>query len=212
MCPTNEEWVERGKRVIAHVYKQSPLAFVKGDKAYLWDADGNRYLDFGAGIAVNSVGYNDEEWVNALSNQLPILHHTSNLYWIPPQIELAEMLIENSGFNKAFFCNSGAEAIEGAIKLAKKYAFTKYGEGRNEIISMEHSFHGRTMATVTLTGQTKYQHGFNPLYPGVSYVEFNNYEALENAVTENTCAIILEPIQGEGGVRPANKEYLEQVR
>lgn len=209
---TIKEWIERGQKVVMNTYRQVPLAFVKGEGVYLWDADGKKYLDFGAGIAVNSLGFADPEWVAAISKQAATLHHTSNLYWIPPQIEFAELLVENSGFNRVFFCNSGAEAIEGAIKLAKKYAFKKKGENCNEVISMQHSFHGRTMATVTLTGQTKYQKGFTPLYPGVSYVEYNDIDALKKAVTDKSAAILLEPIQGEGGIRPAKKEYLQQVR
>ncbi len=206
----NQEWTERGKKVIMNTYGRYPLAFVKGEGMYLWDADGKRYLDFVAGIAVNALGHSDSEWAEEISKQLKTLQHTSNLYWIPTQVELAEMLVQNSGFHKVFFCNSGAEAMEASIKLAKKYSFTKYGEKRNGIITMMNSFHGRTMATITMTGQTKYQKGFNPLYPEVSYVPYN--EALKKAVNENTCAIVLELIQGEGGIRPATKEFVHGVR
>ncbi len=208
----NEEWVKRGQKVIMKTYGQFPIALTKGEGAYVWDADGKKYLDFVAGIAVNCLGYNNKEWVQEISNQLGTIQGVSNLYWIPPQIELAELLVNNSGFDRAFFCNSGAEAIEAAIKLAKKYSFLKYGPDRNAIISMQQSFHGRTMATVTLTGQTKYQKGFNPLHPGVSYAEYNNIEDVKSHVNENTCAIIVEPIQGEGGIVPAKKEFLQGLR
>ncbi len=208
----NQEWTERGKKVVMNTYGRYPLAFVKGEGMYLWDADGKKYLDFVAGIAVNALGHSDAQWAEEISKQLKILQHTSNLYWIPTQVELAEMLVQNSGFNKVFFCNSGAEAMEASIKLAKKYSFTKYGEKRNGIITMTNSFHGRTMATITMTGQTKYQKGFNPLYPEVSYVPYNDLESLKKAVNENTCAIVLEIIQGEGGIRPATKEFVHGIR
>ena len=208
----NNDWVERGKKVIMNTYGQFPLAFVKGEGSCVWDADGKKYLDFVAGIAVNALGYNDQEYCDEIAKQLTEIQHISNLYWIRPQIELAELLIQNSGFDRAFFCNSGAEAIEAAIKLGKKYGLEHHGEKCYEIITMEKSFHGRTMATLTLTGQRKYQKGFKPLLPGVSYVEYNNFEALEAAITQNTCAILIEPIQGEGGIVPSNKEYLTKVR
>jgi len=206
------EWIERGTKVIMNTYSQFPIVLEKGNGVYLWDDDGKKYLDFVAGIAVNALGYNDSDYVKEISTQLAKLQHCSNLYWMPPSIELGEILIQNSCFDKIFYCNSGAEAVEAAIKLSKKYGKKVHGENCYEIITMKKSFHGRTMATVTATGQTKYQKGYNPLLPGFSYVEFNNYNELEKAVSENTCAIIIEPIQGEGGIHPAEKPYLEKVR
>ncbi|MBY9020311.1 MAG: aspartate aminotransferase family protein [Candidatus Lokiarchaeota archaeon] len=206
------EWIERGTKVIMNTYSQFPIVLEKGDGVYLWDTDGKKYLDFVAGIAVNALGYNDIDYVKEISTQLTKLQHCSNLYWMPPSIELSEILIQNSCFDKVFYCNSGAEAVEAAIKLSKKYGKKFHGENCYEIITMKKSFHGRTLATVSATGQTKYQKGYSPLLAGFSYVEFNNFNELEKAVSENTCAIIIEPIQGEGGIHPAEKTYLEKVR
>ncbi|MHA1669157.1 MAG: aspartate aminotransferase family protein [Promethearchaeota archaeon] len=207
-----DEWIERGKKVIMNTYSQFQIVLEKGDGVYLWDSEGKMYIDFVAGIAVNSLGYNNSDYVKEISTQLTKLQHCSNLYWMIPSIELSELLIQNSCFDKVFYCNSGAEAVEAAIKLSKKYGKKYHGETCNEIITMKKSFHGRTMATVTATGQTKYQKGYSPLLPGFSYVEFNNFNELDNAISENTCAIIIEPIQGEGGIHPAEKTYLEKVR
>jgi len=206
------EWIERGSKVIMNTYSQFPIVIEKGNGVYLWDSDGKKYLDFVAGIAVNALGYNDSDYVEQISMQLTKLQHCSNLYWMIPSIELSEVLIQNSCFDKVFYCNSGAEAVEAAIKLSKKYGKKHHGEKCYEIITMKKSFHGRTMATVTATGQTKYQKGFDPLMPGFSYVEFNNFNDLKEAINENTCAIIIEPIQGEGGIHPVEKAYLQQVR
>ena len=206
------DWIERGNKVIMNVYSQFPIVLEKGNGVYLWDSDGKEYLDFVAGIAVNALGYNDIDYVKEISTQLTKLQHCSNLYWMIPSIELSEILVQNSCFDKVFYCNSGAEAVEAAIKLSKKYGKKFHGENCYEIITMNNSFHGRTMATVTATGQTKYQKGYNPLIPGFFYVEFNNFNELEKLVNKNTCAIIIEPIQGEGGIHPAEKIYLEKVR
>ncbi|MHA2397559.1 MAG: acetylornithine/succinylornithine family transaminase [Promethearchaeota archaeon] len=206
------EWIERGKKVIMNTYSQFPIVLEKGEGVHLWDSKGKKYIDFVAGIAVNSLGYNNSDYVKEISTQLGKLQHCSNLYWMPPSIELGELLVKNSCFDKIFYCNSGAEAVEAAIKLSKKYGKKAHGENCTEIITMKKSFHGRTMATVTATGQTKYQKGYDPLLPGFSYVEFNNFENLEKKVNENICAIIIEPIQGEGGINPAEKKYLQQVR
>jgi len=206
------EYIERGKKVIMNTYNQFPIVFEKGNGVYLWDSEGKKYLDFVAGIAVNALGYNNSDYVREISSQLTKLQHCSNLYWMIPTIELSEILVQNSCFDRVFYCNSGAEAVEAAIKLSKKYGKKQNGDNCFEIITMQNSFHGRTMATITATGQTKYQKGFDPLMPGFHYVEFNNYNDLEQAVGENTCAIIIEPIQGEGGIHPADKEYLQKVR
>lgn len=204
---------ERGKSVIMNTYNRYPITIQKGEGVYVWDTDGKKYLDFVAGIAVNSLGNANAKLVKAISEQASKVIHCSNYYWNESMIELAEMLVENTCFDKVFFCNSGAEANEGAFKLSRKYA-VKYHEQeqRFEIISMKQSFHGRTYAAITATGQLKYQKGLNPLMPGIKHVEFNNFEDLKNAVNEKTCAIILEPIQGESGIHPANKQYLQQVR
>lgn len=204
---------ERGKNVIMNTYNRYPIAIAKGDGCYVYDTDGNKYLDFVAGIAVNSLGNNNEKLVKAIAEQAAKVIHCSNYYWNEPMIELAELLIENTCFDKVFYCNSGAEANEGALKLARKYA-AKYheNEGRTEIISMKQSFHGRTYAAITATGQEKYQKGLSPLMPDIKYAVFNDFENLKSLVTDKTCAIILEPIQGESGIHPADKEYLQNLR
>jgi acetylornithine/N-succinyldiaminopimelate aminotransferase len=206
------DWIERGKKVIMNTYSQFPIVLEKGNGVYLWDNNGKMYLDFVAGIAVNALGYNNSDYIEEISTQLTKLHHCSNLYWMIPTIELSEILIQNSCFDKAFYFNSGAEAVEAAIKLSKKYGKDVHGDSCYEIIAMKNSFHGRTMATISATGQLKYQKWFNPLLPGFSFVELNDYNELEQAVNENTCAIIIEPIQGEGGIHPAEKIFLEKVR
>ena len=206
-----KETIAKGQEYIMDTYTRFPLALSHGEGVYVYDEDGNQYLDFVAGIAVNSLGHNDPDLVAAIAAQAGKMLHVSNLYWTKPQVELAEKLVKHSCFHQAFFCNSGAEAVEGALKMARKYA-DKKGTGRYEIISMEHSFHGRTMGAVTATGQPKYQKGLSPLLPGIVHVPYNDFEAVKNAVTERTCAILIEPLQGEGGIRPAQKEYLQKLR
>lgn len=205
--------VDRGKKVIMNTYNRYPIAIEHGEGAYVWDTEGKKYLDFVAGIAVNSLGNNNEKLVKAISEQASKVIHCSNYYWNEPMIELAELLVENTCFDRVFYCNSGAEANEGALKLARKYA-TKYHKNdiRFEIVSMKNSFHGRTYAAITATGQPKYQKGLNPLMPGIKYAEFNDFDSLKKAVNSKTCAVILEPIQGESGIHPASKEYLQKVR
>ncbi|WP_304942662.1 aspartate aminotransferase family protein [Vallitalea guaymasensis] len=207
-----EQLINKGKEVFMSTYAQFPIVIEKGEGVKVYDKDGNEYIDFVAGIAVNSLGYKNERLVAELKEQLDKLTHCSNLYWNEPAIEAAGLLVEHSGLDKVFFCNSGAEAIEGSLKLARKYAKKNLGADKNGIITMKNSFHGRTYGAVTATGQLKYQKGLDPLLPGVKYAEFNNIESLEEAIDDNTCAVLLEPIQGEGGIRPANKEYLKQVR
>ncbi len=208
----NNQIIENGKKYVMNTYGRFPIAFVKGKGSRVWDADGKEYIDFVTGLAVTSLGHCHPEVTQAISKQCEEIVHTSNLYWIKPQVELAELLVRNSDFDKVFFANSGAEANEGAIKLARKYSSIKYCSDRYEIITMKRSFHGRTMATLTATGQEKVQKGFAPLLEGFKYVPFNDLEALKNAISEKTCAIMLEPVQGEGGVYPANEEYLKQVQ
>ena len=197
---------------VMHTFNRQPVVFVRGEGMRVWDADGKEYLDFLAGIAVNGLGHCHPELVAAIQSQAAELMHVCNLYYVPQQPMLAKRLIELSGMGKAFFCNSGAEANEAAIKLARKWAKQTHGPDRYEIITAEGSFHGRTLATVTATAQPKYHEGFEPMMPGFKYVPFNDLAALEAAVNDHTCAIMLEPIQGESGVHPASQEYLAGVR
>jgi acetylornithine/N-succinyldiaminopimelate aminotransferase len=185
---------------------------VRGSGAKVWDSNGKEYLDFVAGIAVCSLGHSHPKVVEAIKKQVEVLTHVSNLYYIEPQILYARKLMENSFADKAFFCNSGAEANEAAIKLARKYAYENIGKGKYELITMKDSFHGRTMATVTATGQTKFHIGFAPLLEGFKYVPFDNISALSDAITDKTCGVMLEPIQGEGGVKIPDDKYLSEVR
>lgn len=208
----NQNWITRGQHVILNTYSQFPLAIEKGEGVYLFDVEGNQYLDFVSGIAVNALGYQHPAQITALREQISSILHVSNLYWIPPAIELAELITSHSGFNKVFFCNSGTEANEAAIKCSRKYGKLHHGKECVEIISMTQSFHGRTLASLSLTGQLKYRKDFEPLLSGVSYAEFNDFEDVRSQVSHNTCAIIIEPIQGEGGIIPATKEFLTQVR
>ncbi|PKN77053.1 MAG: acetylornithine transaminase [Deltaproteobacteria bacterium HGW-Deltaproteobacteria-10] len=197
---------------IMNTYKRFPIVLVKGMGQKVWDVNGKEYLDFVSGIAVCSLGHSHPRVVAALKEQVEILSHVSNLYYTEPQIRLAKMLTDNSFADKVFFCNSGAEANEAAIKLARKYAHEKSGDDAFELITMKDSFHGRTMATITATGQEKFQFGFTPLLEGFTYVPFNDLNALENAITKKTCGIMLEPIQGEGGVIIPDGQYLAAVR
>jgi predicted acetylornithine/succinylornithine family transaminase len=193
-------------------YKRFPIVLVRGSGARVWDNNGKEYLDFVAGIAVCSLGHSHPKVVEAIKKQVEILTHVSNLYHIEPQILYARKLMENSFAHKVFFCNSGAEANEAAIKLARKYAYENMGKGKYELITMEDSFHGRTMATVTATGQTKFQVGFAPLLEGFKYVPFDNSSALRDGITDKTCGVMLEPIQGEGGIKIPDDKYLSEVR
>lgn len=207
-----KEIIKLGDKYLMRNYGRIPLAPVEGDGARMWDADGKEYLDFVSGIAVNALGHCNLAVVDAICDQAKKLIHCSNLYYIEPQVLLAKMLVENSVMDKAFFCNSGGEANEAAIKLARKYAKVKHGPDKVEIVTALNSFHGRTLATITATGQPKYQKGFEPLPGGFKYVPFNDLPALEEAVGPATCAVMLEPIQGEGGVNVASKEYINGVK
>ena len=203
--------VSMGQQYVMNTYGRLPMALVKGEGAWVWDADGRQYLDFVGGLAVNSLGHAHPKVAEAVCHQVKNLLHCSNIYWIEQQVKLAKLLVENSCFDKAFFCNSGAEANEGAIKLARKYAKIHLGPDKYEIITATNSFHGRTLATITATGQSKYQTGFTPLPEGFQYVPFNDLAALEKSIGPHTCAVMLEPVQGEGGVIPASQEYLVGV-
>ncbi|HBV88741.1 MAG TPA: aspartate aminotransferase family protein [Desulfosporosinus sp.] len=209
---STDEIISRGKTALMNTYNQAPIALTKGEGVWVWDTDHKRYLDFVTGIAVSSLGHSHPKVVEAIRRQAGELIHTSNLYWIPNQVALAERLIENSFAEKAFFCNSGGEANEGALKLARKYAKKNYGTHKYEVVSLTSSFHGRTLATLTATGQPKYHKDYEPLPVGFSYVALNDLKALESAVNENTAAVLIEPIQGEGGVYPATDEFLQKSR
>jgi acetylornithine/N-succinyldiaminopimelate aminotransferase len=208
-----QQWIGRADKVIMKTYGRYPIAPVRGEGCRVWDADGKQYLDFLAGVAVNNLGHCHPRVVKALQEQAATLIHCSNYYQIPQQIELAELLCAHSFADRAFFCNSGAEANEAAIKLARKYSRDTTGRPeRYGIITAADSFHGRTMATVSATGQEKVQRFFDPLLHGFTHVPFNDVEALAAAITPETCAIMLEPIQGEGGVNIPDADYLHQVR
>ena len=207
-----EELSQDAARYLMQTYTRQPLSIVQGRGTKVYDLEGREYLDFVGGIAVNVLGHGHPDLVQAIQRQAAQLIHTSNLYYTEPQVKLAQLLVDHSFADKVFFCNSGAEANEAAIKLARRYSHDKYGTGRYEIVTMKNSFHGRTFATLTATGQEKVQKDYEPLLPGFRYVTFNNLVELERSVTDKTAAILLEPIQGEGGVYVADREYLKQVR
>jgi len=207
-----KEIIELGDRYLMMNYARIPLVPFRGEGARLWDAEGREYLDFVAGVAVNSLGHCHPAVVRAVERQVKKLIHCSNLYYIEQQVKLAQLLVENTPLDRAFFCNSGAEANEAAIKLARKYAKVKYGPEKVVIIAAQNSFHGRTLATITATGQPKYQKGFEPLLPGFVHVPFNDLNALEAAMGPQVCAVMLEPVQGEGGVNVASRYYLEGAK
>ncbi len=208
---TTQEWIELSDRYIMSTYKRHPLVLTRGLGVHVWDSDGRCFLDLVGGIAVCALGHAHPGVVTAIQEQVGILSHVSNLYHIAPQILLAQLLVENSPFDKAFFCNSGAEANEAAIKLARRYASEHRG-GRYELITMQNSFHGRTLATVTATAQPRFHAGFEPLPAGFRYVPYNDLAALEAAVTEKTCGVLVEPIQGESGVIIPDPGYLPGIR
>jgi acetylornithine/N-succinyldiaminopimelate aminotransferase len=207
-----EELKDDAAKYLMSTYQRQPLSIVRGRGSKVYDMEGREYLDFVGGIAVNVLGHGHPDLVLAIQRQAAQLIHTSNLYYTEPQVKLAKMLVDHSFADRAFFCNSGAEANEAAIKLARRYGHDKHGAGRFEIITMKNSFHGRTMATITATGQDKVQKGFEPLLPGFLYAPFNDFDALMGMVSDKTAAIMLEPIQGEGGVHVADREYLKNLR
>jgi acetylornithine/N-succinyldiaminopimelate aminotransferase len=207
-----QEWLDKGKQFVANTYTRFPIGIAKGEGCWLWDMTGRRYLDFLSGIAVCNLGHANKNVVEALSKQAKKLMHISNLFWTEAQIKAAQLIVENSFGDKVFFCNSGAEANEAAIKLARRYSWKNHGEGRSEIIAMENSFHGRTIATLSATGQSKFGVGFSPLVQDFTFVPFNDFEAIEKKISDRTCAVMLECIQSEGGVFVADKEYLRKLR
>ncbi len=204
------ELIALGQKYVMNTYGRFAYAFEKGDGVYLYDKEGKKYLDFVSGIAVNSLGYGNEHLLQRLDEQMHKVMHTSNLYWIENQVLLAKKLVEKSCFDKVFFCNSGAEAIEAALKLARKYGSLK-GKGQ-EIITMVNSFHGRTYGAITATGQFKYQKGLGDLLPGIRYAQYNDFESVLSCLTDETVAILLEPVQGEGGVIPADPDFMRKIR
>lgn len=196
---------------LIHTYNRS-VVFDQGEDVYLVDTDGKKYLDMGAGIAVSALGYSNTEFKEALKTQIDKLIHVSNLYYTEPVIKASEYLSEKSGMDRVFFTNSGTEAIEGAIKLARKYAYNKNPESKGEIIAMNHSFHGRSMGALSVTGTEHYRTPFEPLIGGVSFADYNDLASVKNLVTEDTCAILLETLQGEGGIYPADEAFIKGIR
>ena len=203
--------IKQAEENLLPVYNRFPIVLDHGEGVYLYDTDGKEYLDFAAGFAVCGLGYGNQELNQVLKEQIDSLYHTSNLYYHENTGEAAAALNRISGMDRIFFTNSGAEAIEGALKAARKYAYTKKS-GRYEVVAMEHSFHGRTFGAVSVTGKDAYREPFEPLVPGVRFAEFNDLESVKAAVNEKTCAIILEPLQGEGGINLATQKFMEGIR
>ena len=205
-------YIEEAEDAILHTYNRYQIVLDKGEGVYLYDVNGKEYLDFAAGIAVQSLGYNNKEYTQALKDQIDKLTHISNLYYSVPMAEAAEKVKKASGMEKVFFTNSGTEAIEGALKVARKYSYAKYGGNRYEIIAMNHSFHGRSMGALSVTGNEKYRKPFEPLIGGVRFADYNDLESVKSQLTDKTCGIILETVQGEGGIYPATEEFLKGVQ
>ena len=207
-----QDYIDTAEQELLHTYNRFSLVLDHGEGVYLYDTDKKAYLDFAAGIAVCALGYSNEAYKNALKDQVDKLLHTSNLYYNVPTIEAAKKALKASGMDRIFFTNSGTEAIEGAIKAAKKYAYTRDGHAGHEIIAMKHSFHGRSIGALSVTGNAHYQEPFAPLMPGVKFAEYNNLESVKELVTDKTCAVIMETVQGEGGIYPADPAFIEGVR
>ena len=207
-----QEYMQKGEDYILKTYNRYPVVFEKGDGVSLYDMDGKRYLDFAAGIAVFALGYNNKEYNDALKNQIDKILHTSNLYYNQPAIDAAEKIVKTSGMSKVFFTNSGTEAIEGALKVARKYAYLKDSSKDYEFIAMNHSFHGRSQGALSVTGNAHYQDGFVPVEMRAVFADFNDLEDVKSKITDKTCGIICEVVQGEGGIYPAKKEFLEGLR
>lgn len=204
--------IAKSNSYLANTYRRFPIVITRGEGCWVYDHTGRRYLDFICGIAVCNLGHSHKRVVDSIKTQLEKLTHISNLFYNDMQIKAAELIVQNSFGDKVFFCNSGAEANEAAIKLARRYSYKKYGKGRFKIITMENSFHGRTIATLSATGQRKFHEGFEPLVDGFTYVPFNSIESIEEEIDETTCAVMMELIQGEGGVHIASTEYVRKLR
>ena len=212
MSETMKQYIEEAEKALLHTYNRYQIVLDKGDGVYLYDLDGKKYLDFVSGIAVFALGYNNKEYNDALKAQIDKLLHTSNDYYNVPAIEAAKKITEASGMDRVFFTNSGAEAVEGALKAARKYHYNKTGKADGEIIAMNHSFHGRTFGALSVTGNPHYREAFEPMIGNVKFADINDYDSVEACVTDKTCAIILETVQGEGGIFPATEEFLTKVR
>ncbi len=207
-----KEYIEEAEQDLLHTYNRYQIVWDKGDGVHLYDIEGKEYLDFVSGIGVFALGYNNKAYNDALKAQIDKITHTSNYYYNIPAIDAARKLKAVSGMDRIFYTNSGAEAVEGAIKAARKYAFLRDGNTDHEIIALNHSFHGRTMGALSVTGNAHYREAFEPLLPGIKYADMNDFESIKAQVTDKTCAIIMETVQGEGGIYPATKEFLQQVR
>lgn len=207
-----QEYIDEAEKALLHTYNRYQVVFEKGEGVYLYDIEGKEYLDFVSGIAVFALGYHNREYDDALKEQIDKIIHTSNYYYNLPAIEAAKKLKEISGMDRVFFTNSGAEAIEGAIKTARKYAYLKDGTTDHEIIAMNHSFHGRTMGALSVTGNPHYREAFEPMIGNIRFADLNDFESVEAQVTDKTCAILFETVQGEGGIYPATEEFMRKVR
>lgn len=207
-----QEYIEEAEGMLLHTYNRFPIVLDRGDGVYLYDVEGKKYLDFAAGIAVFAFGYNNRDYNNALKAQIDKLIHTSNYYYNVPAINAARKLRQVSGMDRVFFTNSGAEAVEGAVKAARKYAFMRDGAHDHEIIAMNHSFHGRTMGALSVTGTPKYREPFEPMIGHVKFADMNDFASVEAQVTDKTCAVLLETVQGEGGMLPAEEDFLRKVK
>lgn len=209
---TGKQYMDLAEENVLHTYNRFPVVFEKGEGVTITDVDGKEYLDFGAGIAVFALGYGNQAYNDALKAQIDKIIHTSNLYYTAPLAEAADKIVKASGMDKVFFTNSGTEAIEGAIKAARKYAYLKDGRTDHEIIAMNHSFHGRSIGALSVTGNPHYQEAFKPLMGGVKFADFNDLDSVKAQITDRTCAIIMETVQGEGGIYPATDEFIQGVK
>ena len=207
-----QEYIQEAEGVLLHTYNRFQIVLDRGDGVYLYDVEGKKYLDFAAGIAVFALGYNNRDYNDALKAQIDKLIHTSNYYYNVPAVNAARKLRQVSGMDRVFFTNSGAEAVEGAVKAARKYAYLKDGRHDHEIIAMNHSFHGRTMGALSVTGTPKYREPFEPMIGHVKFAELNNFDTVKAQVTDKTCAVLLETVQGEGGILPAEEDFLRRVK
>ena len=212
MSAEMQQYIDEAEQALLHTYNRYQVVFDRGEGVYLYDMDGKKYLDFVSGIAVFALGYHNEAYNDALKSQIDKIIHTSNYYYNAPAIEAAKKLKEISGMDRVFFTNSGAEAIEGAIKTARKYAYLKDGKTDHEIIAMNHSFHGRTMGALSVTGNPHYREAFEPMIGNIRFADLNDFDSVMAQVTDKTCAIIFETVQGEGGIYPATEEFMQKVR
>lgn len=212
MADLMKDYIDEAESVLLHTYNRYQVVFDHGDGVHLYDMNGKKYLDFVSGIGVFALGYNNKEYNDALKAQIDKIVHTSNYYYNVPAIEAAKKIKEVSGMDRVFFTNSGAEAVEGAIKTARKYAYLKDGGTDHEIIAMEHSFHGRTMGALSVTGTPKYREAFQPMIGNIKFANLNDIDSVKAQITDKTCAIIMETVQGEGGIHPSDKAFLQEVR